>query len=162
MSIRAFRILQAIARHGSFTRAGEAVGLTQSAVSLQVKGLEEEFGVRLLDRTRHRPVFTDAGMIVLAKAEEILALYDQIEPALSDEQSLAGRLRLGAIQSALNGILPQALAVLNREHPASPRSCRGRHVSGSRFEGTGGELDVAITSEPVRPYPQDLIWSAAL
>lgn len=141
-------------------RAGEAVGLTQSAVSLQVKGLEGEFGVRLFDRSRRRPVLTEAGRIVLAKAEEILALYDQIEPALSDEQSLAGRLKLGAIQSALNGVLPAALAILNREHP------RVRvHVAGGMSQDLAakvavGDLDAAITSEPVRPHPQDLVWTS--
>ena len=75
MSLRALRTLQAIARHGSFARAGDAIGLTQSAISLQVKSLEEEFGVQLFDRSRRLPTFTEAGRIVLAKAEEVLALY---------------------------------------------------------------------------------------
>ena len=54
MSLRALRTLQAIARHGSFAAAGKAVGLTQSAVSLQVKALEEEFG----DKERIDPAIT--------------------------------------------------------------------------------------------------------
>ena len=61
MSLRALRTLQAIARHGSFAAAGKAVGLTQSAVSLQVKVLEEEFGAPLFDRSRRLPVLTEAG-----------------------------------------------------------------------------------------------------
>ena len=61
MSLRALRTLQAIARHGSFAAAGKAVGLTQSAVSLQVKALEEEFGAPLFDRSRRLPVLTEAG-----------------------------------------------------------------------------------------------------
>jgi ABC-type glutathione transport system ATPase component len=64
MSLRALRSLKAIAHHGSFARAGEAVGLTQSAISLQVRGLEEEFGVQLFDRSRRLPVLTEAGRIV--------------------------------------------------------------------------------------------------
>ena len=74
MSLRALRTLVAIARHRTFARAGEAIGLTQSAVSLQVKSLEEEFNVRLFDRSRREPALTEAGRIVLAQAEQILAL----------------------------------------------------------------------------------------
>ncbi len=70
MSIRALRTLQAIARHGSFAGAGKAVGLTQSAVSLQVKALEDEFGAALFDRSRRLPVLTEAGRIVVARSAE--------------------------------------------------------------------------------------------
>lgn len=127
---------------------------------MQVKRLEEEFGVQLFDRTRRRPALTEAGAIVLAKAEEILLLYDQIEPALGDEQSLAGRLRLGAIQSALNGVLPEALAILNREHPRVRVHVSGGMSADLALKVAAGELDAALTSEPVRPYPQDLVWTA--
>ncbi len=105
MSLRALRTLQAIARHGSFAGAGKAVGLTQSAVSLQVKALEEEFGAPLFDRSRRLPVLTEAGRIVVARSAEVLALYDDIAAALGDERSLAGRLRVGAVQTALVGRL---------------------------------------------------------
>ena len=117
MSIKALRTLLAIARHGTFARAADAVGLTQSAVSLQVKALEDEFGVQLFDRTRRQPTLTEAGRIVLARAEEVLALYDRIPDALSDERSLAGRLRVGAVQTALSGPVPDALVLLRRAHP---------------------------------------------
>ncbi|MFC7706240.1 LysR family transcriptional regulator [Plastorhodobacter daqingensis] len=148
------------ARHGSFARAGEAVGLRQSAISLQVKGFEDEFGVRLFDHSRRRrSVLTEAGRIVLVKAEEILALYDQIEPALSDEQSLAGQLKLGAIQSALKGVLPAALAVLNREHPRVRVHVASGMSQDLATKVAAGDLDAAITSEPMRPHPQDLVWT---
>lgn len=159
MSLRALRTLQAIARHGSFARAGEAVGLTQSAVSLQIKSLEEEFGVQLFDRSRRRPVLTDAGRIVLEKSGEVIALYDQIAPSLSDEKSLAGRLKLGAVQTALSGGLPEALYALRRTHPRA----RVQVFSGMSVElamqVVAGDLDAAVTTEPVRPYPADLVWT---
>src|ERR687893_179327 len=117
MSLKALRTLLTIARHGTFARAADAVGLTQSAVSLQVKALEDEFGAQLFDRTRRQPTLTEAGRIVLARAEEVLALYDRIPDALSDERALAGRLRLGAVQTALSGPVPDALVLLRRAHP---------------------------------------------
>lgn len=157
MSIRALRTLHAIARHGSFGAAGAAVGLTQSAVSLQVKSLEAEFGAQLFDRSRRLPVLTEAGKIVLEKSAEVLALYDQIGTALSDEQSLAGRLKLGAIQTALARELPDALAILNREHPRARVHVTAGMSAELSLQVANGELDAAIATEPVRPHPPDLV-----
>ncbi|MGO4407818.1 LysR family transcriptional regulator [Bosea sp. RAF48] len=159
MSLRALRTLQAISRLGSFARAGEAVGLTSSAVSLQVKSLEEEFGAQLFDRSRRLPVLTEAGRIVLAKSEEVLALYDQIAEALSVEQSLAGRLKLGAIQTALSGVLPQALMALKRSHPRVRVHVEAGMSAELALKVSAGELDAAITTEPVKPHPADLNWT---
>lgn len=159
MSLRALRTLRAIAQHGSFAKAGEAVGLTQSAVSLQVKALEEEFGAQLFDRSRRLPTLTEAGRIVLARAEEVLALYDRIPEALSDERSLSGRLRVGAIQTALSGPMPDALVDLRRAHPRL-RVHVGAGMSAELATRVAtGELDAAVTTEPVRPHPPDLIWT---
>lgn len=158
MSLRALRTLHAIARHGSFARAGEVVGLTQSAVSLQIRALEKEFGAQLFDRSRRLPRLTPAGQIVLEKSAEVLALYDQIASALSDEQSLAGRLKLGVIHTALSGVVPDALAALNRSHPrVRVRVTAGMSV-GLALQVAAGELDAAVTTEPVRPHPQNLVW----
>ncbi|WP_349962353.1 LysR family transcriptional regulator [Rhizobium sp. ZPR3] len=159
MSIRSLRTLQAIARHGSFARAGEVVGLTQSAVSLQVKALEEEFGAQLFDRSRRLPVLTDAGRIVLSRSEEVIALYDKIFEALGDEQSLAGKLKLGAIQTALSEVLPDALAMLKRSHPrVRVHVAAGMSLELAR-QVAGGELDAAVTTEPVRPVPAEFVSS---
>jgi DNA-binding transcriptional LysR family regulator len=159
MSLRALRTLVAVARHQTFARAGEAIGLTQSAVSLQIKTLESEFNVQLFDRTRRQPALTEAGRILLAQAEQLLALYDRIPDALSDEQRLVGRLRVGAIQTALSGPLPDALLAMRRAHP----SLRIHVSAGMSIElahrVAAGELDAAVTTQPVRPYPAGLTWT---
>jgi DNA-binding transcriptional LysR family regulator len=159
MSLRALRTLQAIARHRSFAGAGKAVGLTQSAVSLQVKALEEEFGAPLFDRSRRLPVLTEAGRIVVARSAEVLALYDDIAGALGDERSLAGRLRVGAVQTALAGVLPDALVALNRAHPRARVSVSVGLSAEMAEKVAAGELDAALTTEPVRPYPAGLVWT---
>lgn len=157
MSIRALRTLQAIARHGSFASAGAAVGLTQSAVSLQVKSLEEEFGAQLFDRSRRLPVLTEAGKLLVEKSAEVLALYDQLGPALSEEGVLAGKVKLGVIQTTLATYLPDALVQLNKAHPKA----RFHVVAGMSAElaaqVAAHELDAAITTELVRPHPADLV-----
>jgi DNA-binding transcriptional LysR family regulator len=158
MSLRALRTLLAIARHGTFARAAEAVGLTQSAVSLHVKALEEEFGAQLFDRSRRQPALTEAGRIVLARAEEVVALYDRIPEALSTDEALSGRLRLGAVQTALAGPVPDALVALRQAHPRlRVHVAAGMSAELAQRVATG-ELDAAITSEPVQPHPPDLVW----
>ena len=117
MSLRALRTLAAIAQHGSFARAAEAVCLTQSAVSLRVRTLEEAFNAPLFDRSRRTPTLTEAGRRAVERAREILAIYDGIAGELGEGGELAGRLRIGAIQTALAGVLPAALAALRRQHP---------------------------------------------
>jgi DNA-binding transcriptional LysR family regulator len=159
MSLRALRTLQAISRHGTFAQAGKAVGLTQSAVSLQVKALEAEFGVRLFDRSRKQPVLTEAGKIVLARSDEVLALYDQISEALSDERSLVGRLRVGAMPTVLSDMLPDALITLNRAHPRVRVHVTSGLSGELAHQVAVGELDVAVTSEPGRAQPPNLVWT---
>lgn len=157
MSLRAFRSFVAIARHGSFARAGAAVGLTQSAISLQIKALETDYGVQLFDRGRRKPALTEAGRLLLARAEEVLALYDRIPEALGDERALAGRLRLGVIQTALAGPLPDALIRLYRAHPR----LRVHVVAGMSSELAhrlaDGELDAAVVTEPLKPHRDGLV-----
>ncbi|WP_119680864.1 LysR family transcriptional regulator [Indioceanicola profundi] len=156
MSLRALRTLVAIARHGTFGRAADALGLTQSAVSLHVKALEEEFRATLFDRSRRRPVLTEAGHLALQRAEAIIAAYDAIAGEIAAGPGLRGRLRLGAIQTALAGRLPQALGRLKREHPLLRISV----ASGMSAELAGrvdaGDIDAAVTTEPVKPYPAGL------
>lgn len=157
MSLRALRTLVAIAQHGSFVRAAEAVHLTQSAVSLHIRGLEEEFNAPLFDRSRRLPVLTEAGHLAVERAREILALYDSIAAELGEDSELRGRLRVGAIHTALAGILPAALAVLGAEHP----HLRVNVASGMSAELAtrveAGELDAAVTTEPVKPHPYGLV-----
>ncbi len=157
MTIRSLRTLQAIARHGSFASAGAAVGLTQSAVSLQVKALEQEFGATLFDRSRRLPVLTEAGKTLVEKSADVLAMYDQLASSLGEEGALAGRVKLGVIQTALARYLPDALVGLRQDHPQA----RFQVVAGMSAElaalVASHDLDAAITTELVRPHPEGLI-----
>lgn len=156
MSLRALKTLVAIAQHGSFVRAAEAVFLTQSAVSLQVRQLEREFSAQLFDRSHRVPTLTDAGRIVLERAHEILALYDGLHNELVESEKLSGRLRLGAIRSIFADILPAALAQLQARHPKLRILVSSGLSAELAVRLTNDELDVAITTEPVKPHPPGL------
>jgi DNA-binding transcriptional LysR family regulator len=157
MSLRALRTLVAIAQHGSFARAADAVCLTQSAVSLQVRGLEEDFNAPLFDRSRRVPVLTDAGRRAVERAREILALYDGIAGELGEGGELAGRLRIGAIHTALAGPLPMALATLRQAHPRLRVLVNSGMSADLAVRIDEGALDAAITTEPVKPHPSGLV-----
>ncbi len=159
MSLRALRSFIAISRYGTFARAAEVVGLTQSAVSLHIKALEQEFGAKLFDRTRRQPRLTAQGRVALARAEAVIEIYDRIPEAMSSDDALQGRLRLGAIQSALSGPLPDALVALRRMHPGLRVHLTAGLSADLAQRLSSGDLDAAVTTEPVSPHPTDLRWS---
>lgn len=170
MSLKALRSLVAIAKYGSFVKAADILSLTPSAISLQIKSLENELRVTLFDRSRRQVTLTESGQLALAQAEKILAKYDDMANQLYSGSGLSGKLRIGAIQTALSGPLPDALVWLKNHHPKLHISV----VSGMSSELArmvqDGELDAAITTEPVKPFPsnlnvsvlyQDLFWAVA-
>lgn len=157
MSIRALRTLLAIAQHGSFAQAAQSVHLTQSAVSLQIKSLEETFNAALFDRSRRLPVLTDAGHVAVERAREIVALYDGIAVEIGGDNELRGRLKIGVIQTALASVLPPALVALGARHPHLRITVNSGMSAELATRVEAGELDVAITTEPVKPHPYGLV-----
>jgi DNA-binding transcriptional LysR family regulator len=119
MSLRALRTLVAIAQHGSFARAAEAVHLTQSAVSLHARSLEEEFNAPLFNRAKRHVMLTEAGHLAVERARETLSIYDSIAADLGDGSELRGRLKLGVIQTAL-GSTPASPTAEHRDNLGVP------------------------------------------
>ncbi|HMO43911.1 MAG TPA: LysR family transcriptional regulator, partial [Phenylobacterium sp.] len=89
------RTFVAIAEVRNLTRAGERLGRTQSAISLQLRRLEERLGVTLFSRDPRRVVLTDEGEALLPQARQMLRLNDEILAGLRGDD-LAGEVRLGA------------------------------------------------------------------
>ncbi len=107
-----------VARRRSFSRAAEALALTQPAVSQQVAALERQLGVKLLDRGPGGPAPTEAGALLLAHADAIAGRLSQADAQIA-ELAAAERdtLRLGAFSSAMATIVPAAVARLRAERP---------------------------------------------
>ena len=159
MSLKALRTLVTIARHGTFARAADLLSLTPSAVSLHIKTLEDELQVPLFDRSRRQVVLTEAGQLAVARAETILAAYDELADALASGPSLRGRLRLGAIHTVLARRLPKALVWIKAHHPDLHISVASGMSAELARRIEDGDLDAAITTEPVSPYPQSLDYT---
>jgi len=119
-SLENFRLVvfRAVAERLSFRKAGEDLYLTQPAVSLQIKALEEDLGVQLFDRTGRQIALTPAGTLLLNFAQQVHVLLDHAErqiAALNGEH--AGELALGASTTVAQYVLPRLLAEFRRESP---------------------------------------------
>ena len=118
MADRRLQVFSAVAKHGSFTRAAEHLFMTQPAVTFQIKQLEEHFNTRLLERGHGRVNLTRAGEIVLAYAERILDLSDELETRVSElTDELAGTLSIGTSTTIAAYWLPQLLEGFKRKYP---------------------------------------------
>ena len=119
MELRQLIAFKEVAAHSSFTAAATHLHLTQSAVSQQIKALEDECGVTLFDRSGRLVRLTNAGQVLLTHVERILA---QVENARVEMAEMAGgargRCRLAALPSVAAYILPKALATFQRRYPA--------------------------------------------
>jgi DNA-binding transcriptional LysR family regulator len=117
MTLDALTTLVTIAEHGSFAAAARALDLSQSAVSLHIKVLEDDLGLKLFDRSSRPPALTDGGVTAVARAKDVLALVDAFRSGASEQDPLQGRLQIGAVGSTLTGLLPLALRELRHLHP---------------------------------------------
>lgn len=118
MADRRLQVFHAVAKHLSFTKAADALFMTQPAVTFQVKQLEEHFNARLFDRSHGRIRLTAAGELVYAYAERILSLHGELESRMAEiGGDIAGPLIIGA--SLTNGefILPQVIGEFKTIHP---------------------------------------------
>jgi DNA-binding transcriptional LysR family regulator len=119
MDTRQLAAFCAVVERRSFSRAASVLGVTQPAVSLQVRSLEKRLGQQLLDRSGRRVEPTEAGLRLYRGAQRLLALEDQLlhELAQDDETALSGRLELGASTGPGGTVLPLLLCEFQRAHP---------------------------------------------
>lgn len=118
LTLTGLRVVQAVAALGSFTRAAEELGYTQSAVSRQVAAMEQAAGTPIFDRGRRGAEPTPAGEILVRAARQILSRLSATELELTGlRDRLAGRLAVGAYPVAAMALVPGAMARLQAEHP---------------------------------------------
>ena len=141
---------------GSFSAAGDALFLSQSAVSQQIATLEREVGMQLLDRTREGPKLTDAGRVLVSHAEAAIARLDEAERELAAIAGLeGGELRLASFPSASATLLTEAVSTFHRRHPAVRLSVADAEPEESLPRLRAGELDLALTFDYTSRPKQD-------
>ncbi|MBJ3815146.1 LysR family transcriptional regulator [Shimwellia pseudoproteus] len=148
-SLRQLKVFVAVARAGSFSRAGEIIGLSQSAVSHSVKELENEIGVRLLDRTTREVVLTDAGTQLASRLEPVLEdLHGVLLDARTVGQKLTGTVRVAASQTISAHLIPQSIASSNLRYPAIQFVLHDRPQQWVLESIRLGEVDFGIVIDP--------------
>lgn len=151
MADRRLQVFHAVAKHLSFTRAADALFMTQPAVTFQIKQLEEQFATRLFERRHGSISLTPAGELVLSFAGKILALNDEMESRLGEMTGeMRGPLLIGASTTIAEFMLPRVLGEFNALYP----QVRARlFVANSEIiEGRVAEhsLDLGLIETPAR------------
>jgi DNA-binding transcriptional LysR family regulator len=142
---RRLEALLAIADCGSFSAAGSALLMTQSAVSQHVMALERETGTLLVERGTRPLVLTEAGHALARHARAVVARLDNAEQELMEiTRRRDGRLRLGSFPTALATFVPAALGAFRREHPEVSLTVVDDHLQRLLPRLDGAELDLAI------------------
>lgn len=155
MNLRFLQAIVAIAEQPSFTAAASTLGLSHSAISLQVKTLEEELQLQIVDRSTRPPTLTDTGLALVEHARRMLRIADDIR-ALNSDDSLAGTVTIGVVPSVLVNLIPPALARLRLAHPKLLVRIRSG-LSGELAQAVRNrDIDLAIVSEP-RVLPDGLV-----
>jgi len=118
MELRHLRTIAAVARHGSFTKAAEDLYLAQSAISQQIRRLEQELGVEVFRRTSRSVELTAEGRVILGYAQRVLAEVDGLHCELEELTGLLrGQLRIGGVYPTGPYDLFGMLADFRAEHP---------------------------------------------
>jgi DNA-binding transcriptional LysR family regulator len=146
LDLTTLRSFVAVADNGGVTRAAGFLHLTQSAVSMQLKRLEETLGVDLLDRTGRTIALTAAGEQLLAYARRMVALNDEIMSRLTDK-AYEGELTLGVPYDVVYPAIPR---VLQQFHSAFPRvkvQLVASYTRALKKQYARGEVDLILTTE---------------
>ena len=150
LTLKQFRYFEALAQHGHFGRAAEACGITQPALSIQIKEMEEELGTQLFERGARQVRLTGFGEDCAGRIREILLAVDELgDLARASREGLAGRLRIGVIPTIAPYLLPRLIRALTGAHPGLDVHVRETLTPRLIQELAEGRLDTAILALPV-------------
>lgn len=150
ITLKQLRYFDALIRHGHFGRAAEACAISQPALSMQIKELEESLGGVLLERSARKVALTRFGEELAERVRSILHSVDELgDFARASRDRLTGRLRIGMIPTIAPYLLPTVIGDLTRLHPELDIHVREALTSKLIHELIEGRLDTAIVALPV-------------
>ena len=152
LNLHHLEVFHAVAQAGSVSRGAERLGISQPAVSKQLRQLERSLGTPLLDRHAKGVRPTVAGGVLAEHAARIFALAAQAESAVADVAGLrAGRLAVGAGPTAGVYLLPRAIVAFRQAHPDVRLSAETEGPDVLRQRLLDGLIELAVTEAPVGP-----------
>ncbi|NET10981.1 MAG: LysR family transcriptional regulator [Symploca sp. SIO2B6] len=147
-TLHQFKVFEATARHGSFTRAAEELFLTQPTVSMQVKQLTKALGLPLFEQVGKRLYLTDAGRELYSTCQDIFEKLDQLEMQVADLKGMKqGRLRLAVITTATY-FFPRLLGPFCQEYPGIDVSLVVTNHEQAIQRMTNNQDDLYVMSQP--------------
>jgi DNA-binding transcriptional LysR family regulator len=150
LSLDQLQTLQTVLKLGSFTDAARQLNLSQSAVSVQIRELEERCGVQLVERLGKKAYATAAGSIVVTHARRITNETDTITAAMRRfREGWIGRVQIGAALTALMYLLPPVLQKLHEEHPGIDLYVHNAPTLGMVDSVLRNELDIGLVTLPI-------------
>ncbi|CAA7619623.1 LysR substrate-binding domain-containing protein [Magnetospirillum sp. UT-4] len=156
------RSFVAVVDCGGFTRAAVRLGRTQSAVSLQIKRLEEALGQRVLSRDRREPELTAAGELLLTYARRLLHLADEAR-VLLQEPDVGGTVRLGTPEDFATNHLSEVLSRFTRAHPQVTLEVQCDFTANLLESFSRGQYDLVLCKrEPQGPGDGVKVWREPL
>ncbi len=157
MELRHLRYFVAVAEELNYRKAAERLHLTQPSLSIQIKDLEYELGVRLLERDTTGVRLTDAGSVYLNEAQDILAQVQRAATLAHEAaEGLRGRLTIGNVGPLSSSFMPSSLAAFRRKFPAVDVVLLEMRAS-EQFAGLdSGTIQVGFTAAGKSELPDDL------
>ncbi len=150
MNLRTLRYLVALERHRHFGHAADACFVSQPTLSAQIKKLEEELGVQLVERRHRKVLLTPVGAEVARRAARILQEADEVvELARSQQDPMAGQVRLGLIPTLAPYLLPHVVKPLKKKYPELRCLLYEFQTLVLLERLDRGELDAAVLALPV-------------
>lgn len=147
MQTRSLRTLVRLSEVGGFAKAADQLGMTLSALSMQIKALEAELGVQLFDRSARPPRLTPIGRAIVAQARPMLAAEDRLKDICQPSTALVGRFRLGFVTSAAVRLLPGLLERAQRDEPRAQFEFETGLSRTLQDKVVHGALDAAVVTD---------------
>jgi DNA-binding transcriptional LysR family regulator len=157
MNIKQLTTLISVVETKSFAAAGNKIGLSASAISLQIKAMEDELGVMLFDRIKRPAVPTARGRALADHARKTLEMFEAAT-SIAKGELVRSRLVIGAVPTALSSFLPASLKNLQDRFPSLEIDVQSSSSAGLTSLLAEGRLDVVICTKPVNPIP-GLNWN---
>ncbi len=154
--IRYFKTFLTAAETGSFSAAGVRLGLTQSAVSTQIRRLEEDLGCTLFDRSGKSVTLSEEGRQILPEATRMVSIYDGMKGARSQHDMAP--LDLGAVSTVQSSLLPRAVQRFRVAHPDTHVNIIPGMSTQLLTQVDARELDIAVLVKPRLGIPPELKW----
>ena len=157
MDIRQLKTFIAIAEHGTFAKAADAIGLTPSAVSQQIHALESEVRTALFDRSTRPITLNSHGLQMLEAAHNLVRSADDVIDAISG-RVIGGTFTVGSVRSSAISLLPRAIVALKADYPSLKIKLHVGNTDDLLNDVVSGRLDSAMVAE-YSGFPSSVRWS---